>query len=318
MRIGIDIGGTTIKGGLLDAKNNIIERVVRKTPAGDVSNSICDLLAGIIDELLVKSGFTTNQIEFCGIGSPGAIDPKSGIIKYSNNIVMHNVPVVSTLSKEYPFPFAVDNDANCAALGEAMFGGGKGEEDVIMVTLGTGVGSGIIIGKKLFTGGGGAGGEAGHMVIQADGLPCNCGLAGCWEKYASATALISQTKEAMYFHSDSLMHKIANTDCKISGETPFLAAEKGDEAGKAVIDKYLGYIATGIINLANLFRPQVVVLGGGVSNAGEKILAPIQAKVDAGIYGGKINPPVKITLATLGNDAGILGAAYLRSASDQT
>jgi glucokinase len=312
MRIGIDIGGMSVKGGLIDKDNKIIARVTRKTLAGDVSNLIADEVSKIIDELCEKSGFTTSEIEFCGIGSPGAINPAEGIIKYSNNIVMHNVPIVSQLSARYPFPIKIDNDANCAALGEAYFGGGKGHNDVILITLGTGVGSGIIVDKKLFTGGGGAGAEAGHMVIVADGgLECNCGLAGCWEKYASATALVNQTSAAMQKNPHSLMHNELKDCGSVSGRTAFNAAAKGDAAAVLVVDKYLGYIATGIINLSNIFRPQVVVIGGGVSNEGQSILAPIQKKVDAGLYGGSINPKVTIALATLGNDAGILGAAYL-------
>ena len=311
MRIGIDIGGMSVKGGIVSNDGVILHKHVIKTKPGDVSKSIASDLASLIDLLLVNANVKASDITACGIGSPGAIDPINGVIKYSNNIVMKNVRIRGELSKLYPFPVSVDNDANCAALGEAKFGGGRGAEDVIFITLGTGVGSGIIVGGKLFTGGGGAGAEAGHTVIKVGGEKCNCGRRGCWERYASATALVRQTKAAMLKNPGSAMHAEAARDNKVSGRTAFLAAARGDKAGQKVVDTYLNYIAAGILNLANVFRPQLAVIGGGVSNEGPALLAPIQARLDKELFGGEINPPVKVVLAKLGNDAGILGAAFL-------
>lgn len=310
--IGIDVGGMSIKGGIVDRYNGkIIEQYAIPTNKYSAEYSISEDIAKVIDFLIVKTGIKFEQIVGIGIGQPGSIDSERGIIRYSNNIALENVPVVEELQKKYEVPIYINNDANCAALGEYVFGAGRGYKDIVFVTLGTGVGSGIIIDGKLFEGRSCAGAEAGHMVIVVGGEKCNCGRRGCWEAYASATALIRQTKAAMDANPDSLMHKIAEEEGKVSGKTAFRAAKVGDAAGQKVVDTYINYISEGLINMANIFRPDAILIGGGISKEKEYLTKPLQKLMDGDAFGGKYNPKVIVKTASLQNDAGILGAAAL-------
>ena len=208
-------------------------------------------------------------------------------------------------------PVYVANDANCAALGEAYAGCGNGAKNFIAVTLGTGVGSGVIIDGKIVTGVNNAGGECGHMVIVVDGEACTCGRHGCWEAYASATALINQTKKAMEQYPDSVMHQLAKEEGKVSGKTAFDAMRRGDIAGIKVVDQYIKYVACGIINLVNALQPEIICVGGGICNEGETLLRPLRRYIEAERYSVYSKIQTKILKAELGNDAGIIGAAIL-------
>lgn len=212
-------------------------------------------------------------------------------------------------------PVYVANDANCAALGEAYAGCGNGSKNFVAVTLGTGVGSGIIIDGKIVTGVNCAGGECGHMVINVDGEQCTCGRKGCWEAYASATALIRQTKAAMEKYPDSVMHKIAEEEGKVSGRTAFDAMRKGDIGGIEVVNNYIKYVSCGLINLVNALQPEIICIGGGICNEGETLLKPLRRFVQAERYSIYSKIQTKIMKAQLGNDAGIIGAALLGEAS---
>lgn len=310
--IGIDVGGMSIKGGLCTADGSIVNKAVVETHVYDADYSISQDIKTVIDNLIADSGVNMREIRGIGIGHPGSVDSKGGIIRYSNNIAMVNAPVVPELKKDYPnLPIAINNDANCAGLGEAKFGSGKGTNDVVFITLGTGVGSGIIIDGKLFEGRECAGAEAGHMVISMGGNMCNCGRRGCWETYASATGLIKQTKQSMSDNSGSLMHVIAAEEGKVSGKTAFLAAKRGDSAGQSVVDNYINYISEGLINIANVFRPELIIIGGGVSHEGEYLTDKLNCLMQELNYGSKYNPSIRVTTASLGNDAGIIGAACL-------
>ena len=206
----------------------------------------------------------------------------------------------------------VDNDANCAALGEAQAGSGHGAKDFIAVTLGTGVGSGVIINGKIVAGVNNAGGECGHSVIVVDGEPCTCGRKGCWEAYASATALINQTKAAMEKYPDSVMHELVKANGgKVDGRTAFDAMRRGDIAGIKVVDAYVKYVACGLINLVNIFQPETICIGGGICNEGETLLRPLRRYIDSERYSVYSKIQSKIVKAELGNDAGIIGAALL-------
>lgn len=310
--IGIDVGGMSIKAGLVDVKGNVLHKEVFVTKGGytpeyTISNDIHKL----IDMLIAGAGISESEVAGIGIGQAGSIDMEKGIIKYWNNIPMQNVHVVEELSAWHKAPVFIDNDANVAALGEYVFGSGKGMKNIIFITLGTGVGSGIIIDGKIFRGVGGAGAEAGHMSIIMDGEPCNCGRRGCWEAYASATALIRQTKAAMKDHPESMMHKIAAEAGEVNGMTAFKAARAGDKTGKAVVDKYISYIADGLISLGNIFRPEAFLIGGGISKEGEYLTAPLDEMVYNGCFGKEFNYRSIVKPAVLHNDAGILGAAAL-------
>ena len=309
--IGIDIGGMSIKGGIVDEKGTIyLKRSVVTQPHAHYDVIVGDIV-GLIRSLADEFGITLGELGGIGIGIPGTIDPDKGTIVYSNNIDFENVPIVEAIQKQIDLPVKIGNDANCAALGEVKFGSGKGMNDIVFVTLGTGVGTGIIREGKILSFKGGAGGEGGHMSIRVDGERCTCGRRGCWEAYASATALIRQTKRAMERHPDSLMHRFAEEEGKVSGRTAFLAARAGDAAGLAVVNRYVKYVAEGLINLVNIFRPEALLIGGGVSNEGEYFIRKLQSRVTRFSYGGKRNPYVKVLKAELMNDAGLLGAVAL-------
>lgn len=309
--IGIDIGGMSIKGGLTDEKGNIFAKdsVVTK-PENPYPETVKDI-AALCNALMKTAGIGEKELCAVGMGIPGTINSKKGVITYANNINFENVPIVKEFKKYINVPTYIGNDANCAALGEVVFGIGKGYKDAVFITLGTGVGSGIIIDGKIFEGKDGAGAEAGHMGIRIGGEACTCGKKGCWEAYASASALIRQTKRAMDRHPDSLMHKIAEDDGKVSGRTAFKAARAGDRAGIAVVNAYVKYVSEGLVSLVNIFRPEILLIGGGVSNEGDLFIDKLQRRVSRYSYGGKRNPYVKVLKASLLNDAGILGAVAL-------
>lgn len=309
--IGIDIGGMSIKGGLTDENGNIlVKSSIETKPDNHYSETIKDI-ADLCKEIASLGGIEISQLSGIGMGIPGTINSKTGVITYANNIKFENVPMVSEFRKYIDVPTFIGNDANCAALGEVVFGMGKGYNDAIFVTLGTGVGSGIIIDGKIFEGKDGAGAEAGHMCIRFGGERCSCGRKGCWESYASATALIRQTKRIINRYPDSLMHSIVQADGKVSGRTAFRAEREGDKAGALVVKNYIKYVAEGLISLVNIFRPEILLIGGGVSNEGDVFINRLQKLVDTYSYGGSRNPYVRVLKASLLNDAGLLGAVAL-------
>lgn len=309
--IGVDVGGMSIKGGLVDKDGQILARYTVPTQVYNKDYSISEDIRKVIDGTMKEGNVAISDIIGIGIGQPGAIDSVKGVIRYSNNIALENVPVVDELKAYFNVPIYINNDANCAALGEQVFGAGKGYNDVIFVTLGTGVGGGFILNGKLYEGRECAGAEPGHMVIVADGERCNCGRKGCWEAYASVSALIRQTKKAMENDPSSLMHKEAEEEGKVSGKTAFIASKKGDKTAQEVVDQYIKYVGEGLINLANIFRPDVILIGGAISKEKERLTLPLQKMLDEQSFGAKFNPRVEVKIASLQNDAGILGAVAL-------
>ena len=311
--IGIDIGGTSIKAGVVDQKGNPIP-----TGAGSCETKArrhySEIIADIVDlvKFVIKgAGLTEAGISGIGMGIPGTIDSEAGVIIYSNNINFENVPIVSEFRKHIDLPIKIDNDANCAALGEVKFGSGKGYKNAVFITLGTGVGSGIIIDGKIFAGRRGAGAEAGHTLLVMDGEQCTCGRRGCWEAYASATGLIRITNEAIKKNPDSKLAQIADDDKRVSGRTAFKARKMGCPIGAEVVDLYVKYVAEGLVNIVNVFRPDVIMIGGGISNEGPYFIKMLEDYVNDHSYGGKRNPHVGIVGAKLLNNAGVLGAAAL-------
>jgi glucokinase len=253
-----------------------------------------------------------NEIVGLGIGCPGAIDSENGVIDYSNNLKWSDVPIKEILEKITGLKVKITNDANAAALGEAYFGAGKEASSVILLTLGTGVGGGIIINGKVYEGNQGKGAELGHTIIEINGRPCTCGRKGCLEAYASATALISDTKEIMKKNPDSLMWKLVNYDIDlVNGKTPFTAKLQGDTYANEVINQYINYLGEGILNFCNIFRPEIIVLSGGIAQQGKDLLDPLISHCEKNDYGFKGTPKVKITTAKLGYDSGIIGSASL-------
>lgn len=305
--IGVDLGGTNIAAGVVDENGKILTQdsvpTLNQRHYSEIVKDMADLCIKITND----AGLTLKDIKAIGIGSPGSIDNKNGVVAYSNNINMDHTPLAEELRKHIDLPVNIENDANAAAYGEYVINGGD-VEDFLFITLGTGVGGGVIINKKIYRGFNGVGGELGHVTLVHDGVPCTCGNNGCWEAYASVTALIRQTKEAMDKNPDSLMHKLAEEEGKVSGRTAFMAAKDGDSAAKEVVDSYITYVADGITGMINIFQPEKLVIGGGISKEGDYLLKPIIEYVNKHQY-NRYMKKTEISIATLFNEAGIIGAA---------
>lgn len=312
LRIGIDLGGTNIVAAVVNDEYEMVGKAKTPTATPRSADEIFDDIAKVCKEAMAQAGVTIKDIFSVGIGTPGTVN-KEGVIEFANNLGFVNVPAKEMLIERLGIENVyVDNDANCAALGEAQAGSGHGAKDFIAVTLGTGVGSGVIINGKIVAGVNNAGGECGHSVIVVDGEPCTCGRKGCWEAYASATALINQTKAAMEKYPDSVMHELVKANGgKVDGRTAFDAMRRGDIAGIKVVDAYVKYVACGLINLVNIFQPETICIGGGICNEGETLLRPLRRYIDSERYSVYSKIQSKIVKAELGNDAGIIGAALL-------
>lgn len=309
--LGIDLGGTNIAAAVVDDSYQIIGRGKVKTrcprPAEEIA---ADMFAASMSAV-EAAGLTLDDIYSVGVGAPGTINQESGVIEFSNNLGFHNVPLIEMLEQHFGRKVYMENDANAAAYGEFLAGAGKTAKDFVAITLGTGVGSGIILDGRIFSGTNFAGGEIGHTVMVNDGELCTCGRKGCWEAYASATALIHQTREAMSAHKDSKMWEISGGLEKVNGLTAFDAMRAGDAAGIEVTKRYIEYIACGLVNVINIFQPEIVCIGGGISAEGETLLAPIRQYVEQYRYSRYSKKQTEIKKAELGNDAGIIGAACL-------
>ena len=305
--IGIDIGGTNIAGGIVTDKGRIITKFSIPTKKERKTNEIMDDVIELCLTLCENSGINLESIASIGIGCPGAVDDKKGIVSYCNNIPMHNYPMREYLSKKLDKPIRLANDANAAAFGEYT-ATGNGCGSFLMITLGTGVGAGLVINGKIFSGFNGVASEAGHMTLVHEGHLCTCGKKGCWETYASVTALIRQTEEAVKAHPESSMRANIRERGAVSGRTAFEEAKKGDPTAQAVVAKYCEYVADGLTSLINIIEPERVCIGGGISREGETLLGPIREYVNKYEYNRYCEKTV-IEAATLHNDAGIIGAA---------
>lgn len=311
-KLGIDLGGTNIVAGVVDENYNIIATGKVKTNLPRTAEEIIDDMVKAANIAIESAGLKLDDIESMGVGSPGAIDPVHGVVCYANNLGFNNVPMAKMLKERMGVDFYIENDANAAAFGEYIAGAGRGTNNFIAITLGTGVGGGVIIDGKIYSGSNYAGAELGHAVIEMTGEMCSCGRQGCWEAYASATALIRQTKQAMIKYPKSVMWELCGGDInKVDGRTAFDAMRKGDTAGKMVVDKYVEYIAVGVSNNINIFQPDVLCIGGGISKEGDNLIRPIKAFLEGENYARNIEKNTELKVAELGNDAGIIGAAYL-------
>ena len=309
MYIGIDLGGTNIAAGLVGENGKILVKdsvpTMRQRPIEEIVKDMAELAKKLVSDF----GTDISEIKAVGIGCPGTIDFETGEVVYCNNIKMEHYPLAQAFRKYLDLPVKVDNDANCAAMGEYV-AAGNGAGSFLLITLGTGVGGGLVLNDKIFRGFNGAAGEVGHMTLVSGGEMCSCGKAGCWETYASVTALVRQTKAAMKEHPESLMHEIAKKAGKVSGRTAFEAAKQGDEAGQAVVEQYERYVADGIVSCENFMQPEIIAVGGGISKEGEYLMDPIREYVSAKGY-NRFMPKSKIVTAKLLNDAGIIGAAMI-------
>ena len=315
--IGVDLGGTNIAVGLCDENLNIIDKGSVPTLAEREAELIIKDMAALARDITERNSLSLSDIEYVGIASPGAVNSKTGIIEYSCNLPFMNFPIADVFKSYLPVSEVyIANDANAAALAEALAGSAKGAAVSVMITLGTGVGGGVVIDGKIYDGSVNcAGAELGHTVIVARGRQCSCGRRGCWEAYSSATALTNMTREKMAelksTGKDSLLFSIAEKDGAVSAKTPFDAMQAGDAAGKEIVEDYISYLAEGITNMINVFQPDILSIGGGVCKQGENLIKPLTEIVNRDQY-TRANPKkAKIVTAVLGNDAGIIGAAGL-------
>ncbi|MBR4030513.1 MAG: ROK family protein [Clostridia bacterium] len=303
--VGIDLGGTNIAAGLVDESGKLVCKKSIPTGAHRSAEEIIKDMASIALDIVNENGYTLQDVKSIGIGCPGSVDKKEGVLIYANNLPFSNTNIRSEIQKYIDKPVFLENDANCAALAEAKSGAAKGTKNSVTVTLGTGVGGGVVINGAVLNG------ELGHMVIKADGEPCTCGRKGCWEVYASATALVRQTKQAAEKDKSSKLWEYRNKDGKFNGVTAFNAAKAGDKTAQQVVDNYVKYIGIGVANIINIFQPEVIVIGGGISNQGESLLEPVREYIKGKTYNTGTNS-WRIEKAILGNDAGIIGAALLK------
>ncbi len=310
--LGIDLGGTNIAAGLVSADGKVMRKDSIPTRREADYRELVKDMAALMRKLLKDAGVREEEVKGVGIGSPGILDEKKGILIYASNLQnLKGAPLVSEMEKYVNCPVYLGNDANVAALAESEAGAARGSRHSVTVTLGTGVGSGAVIDGKIYSGFNGAALELGHMVIVVDGEPCGCGRKGCWETYASATALVRQTRKAAREHPESMVNKLVDGDLsKINGRTAFDAARQGDEVGKLLVEQYIKYVAEGLINIISIFMPEVLVLGGGICNEGEYLLNPLKEHV-LKRFTNYVLPLTEIRLAQMGNDAGIVGAAML-------
>ena len=313
-RIGIDLGGTNIAVGLINEFYRIVVKKTTPTLASRSADEITSDMARLCLEVCAEAKTPITEIESIGIATPGIANLDNGCVEYSCNLPFRRYPIVKKLASMLDVDTSkikIANDANAAAYGEAVAGAARGSSDSIMVTLGTGVGGGIIINNKIFTGFNHAAGEIGHIVIEVDGALCGCGRRGCWEAYSSATALIRMTKEKIAECEKSGRYTVMSKAERITGRTACDAMRAGDEAAKEVYDKYVHYLAAGLTNMINIFQPEIISLGGGVSNEGQSLIDAIVPIIYKEQYGSEFLDHVKIRIAELGNDAGMIGAAMM-------
>ncbi len=315
--IGIDLGGTNIVAGVVDEQFHLLAKASDKTRVGRPYQEIAKTMAQTARDAAKAAGIAMDQVESVGIGSPGIIDSEKKEVLYASNLYFENVPIGRLVEEELNLPVFIANDADAAAYGEFMAGAGRAQNghhisNMLAITLGTGVGSGIIINSKIYNGFGFAGGEFGHTVIRLGGRQCTCGRKGCIDIYCSATGLIMTTKEHMEKHPESLMWQLCGGDLdKVEGRTCFDAAAQGDQAGKDAVDEYTSQLAEVIVNAVNILQPEIICIGGGVSKQGENLLRPIREHMDRYCFDRYAKHRTQVRIAELGNDAGVIGAALI-------
>ncbi len=314
-RIGIDVGGTFIKGGIVDSEGNIIYSTKISTFNKEQKKGVVDNLYQLINDLIEKNNeIEKNDPVFIGLGIPGIVNRKKGLAEFSGNLSWSNVKIIDLLEeKGIKIPMRICNDSRCACIGEMLFGAGKSYKDAVVMTIGTGIGAGIVIDGKFFEGNGDKGGEIGHSLLVMDGEQCTCGRLGCFEAYASCRALIRYTKEEIKNNPKSMMNKYVDGDIdKVDGIVAFECAKLDDKSANIVIDKYIKYLGEGLLNVCNCFRPEAIIIGGGISEQGEYLFDKLNKYIKERNYGYKCTPPVLIVQASLGNEAGLIGAAFMK------
>lgn len=312
VHLGIDLGGTTIKFGLVDEHHYILNKTSIATQAQRSFETIAHDIASTCINFLNNNQYQVEDLASVGIGVPSVVNPHNKHVVYANNLNWKDVDLLGEMKKTLDVPMFIADDADCAALGEVLAGAARGVQDALMITLGTGVGGGFIMKGQIYTGGDGYGCEPGHTILQMNGEACTCGRKGCLEAYTSITALIRDAKRAILRNPHSLMNQLIKQDLdKLDGRIIFEAADQKDSTAMAVVDQYHTYLAEGIASLHNALRPQVIILGGGISSRKEKLIQPLQAKLKDLVFAVDYLGLPNIVCAELGNDAGIVGAAFL-------
>lgn len=315
--IGVDLGGTNIAIGIVNEQYEIVKKGSTPTKPERGADAIIEDMAALAKKLIADMGITLDEIEWAGVATPGTANSATGVVEYANNIPFLNYPLADKLSALLGGkPVYIENDANSAAKAEALAGVAAGAPISVMITLGTGLGGGIVIDGKVYSGFNFAGGELGHTVIENGGRQCSCGRKGCWEAYSSATGLVNITKDRVLEaraagRKTSIDDMIGKDLSRVSARTAFAAMKAGDELAAEIVDEYISYLACGISNTINLFHPNVLSIGGGVCNEGDYLLKPLFDKVWTQTYSREGEPRCEIKIAKLGNDAGIIGAAVL-------
>jgi len=312
VHLGIDLGGTTIKFGLVDDNYKVIHKTSIPTQADRPFQVVAKDMAETCLSFLKDAQFQLEDLKGIGIGVPSVVNPHTKNVVYANNLNWQDVDLLGEMKKTLDVPMYIADDADCAALGEVLAGAAKGVKDALMITLGTGVGGGFIMNGKIYTGGDGYGCEPGHTILHMNGEACTCGRKGCLEAYTSITALIRDAKRAMFKNPNSLMWTLVTEDIdQLNGRIIFEAADQNDSTAAAVVDQYLNYLAEGIASLHNALRPQVIILGGGISQRQEKLIEPLKHKLKDLVFAVEYLGLPNVVTADLGNDAGIVGAAFL-------
>ena len=315
--LGIDLGGTNIAAGIVNDDYKIIKKKSVPTLAHRDGKEIMKDMGKLCLDLIADAGLTVADIAYAGIATPGTANSETGVVEYANNLPFRNFPIAALLTEFTGIEKVyIENDANAAAKAEALAGAAKGAKFSVMITLGTGLGGGIIIDNKVYSGFNFAGAELGHVVIEKDGKQCTCGRRGCWETYSSATGLTNMTKEAVLAARKegrkTLIEELINGNVdNCNARVAFAAMKQGDEVGKEVVDRFISYLACGIANMINIFQPNILTIGGGVCNEKDNLLVPLKKKVFEETYSRDGSPQTEIKIAELGNDAGIVGAAVL-------
>ncbi len=310
--IGVDLGGTNIAIGIINQNYNIISKKIIPTNAPRHADSIADDIIKTVFELIKATKININNVQWIGIGTPGSVNSQTGIVERAYNLGFMDTPLKKLIEKRMNLCCYVENDANAAAYGEFLAGNAVGSNSAVCITVGTGIGGGIIIDNKIYSGTNFYGAELGHTVIEINGKQCNCGRKGCMECYCSATALIEQTKEAMFSDRQSIMWQAcSNSVEKVSGRTAFDAMRQGDKTAAKVVNNYIKFLACGCTNFVNIFQPDILLIGGGISKEGETLLEPLRKIILNESFDKNPTKKTKIVAAALGNDAGIIGAALL-------
>lgn len=315
-RIGIDLGGTNIAAGLVGEDYEIIAKASLPTRPERAPEMIVDDMAALCRSVLTEANVDISKVEMVGVATPGIANSRAGVVEYANNLPFRSFPIAELLRGKLDVrAVRIENDANAAAWGEAVAGAARGTSNSVMITLGTGVGGGVIIDNKIYTGFNFAGAELGHIVIEYRGHPCTCGRRGCWESYSSATAMIRMTNQKLAecerVGRKTLMSELVEKRGRVTGRTACDAARLGDVAGREVYDEYIGYLVAGLTNVVNIFQPEVISLGGGISNEGQSLIDDLLPGIREEQYGGSIGALTDIRIAKLKNDAGIIGSALL-------